>query len=114
MPGSFRWKPVMRRQKELFQVKKLIFPVYVFGDHIPCPRSRSTGDAQTKRIIYYDREAERFGVFDETGAELGKYRGEEDRVEIGDEFFAPKVLQEDLRYVPSPHSTPPSSSVFPG
>ena len=44
------------------------------------------GDAQTKRIIYYDREAERFGVFDETGEELGKYRGEEDRVELGDEL----------------------------
>ena len=44
------------------------------------------GDAQSKRIIYYDREAERFGVFDETGEELGKYRGEEDRVELGDEL----------------------------
>lgn len=43
------------------------------------------GDARHKRTVSYDRESARFQVFDEKGQELGRYRGEEDRVELSGE-----------------------------
>lgn len=47
-----------------------------------------TAEGGLKRIIYYDREALRFGVLDETGKEIGKYRGTVDDVSIGDELVS--------------------------
>lgn len=43
-----------------------------------------TLDGGHEKAVYYDKDKKRFGVMDETGKELGKYRGEEDRVDIGD------------------------------
>ena len=43
-----------------------------------------TLDGEHKKAVYYDKDKKRFGVVDETGKELGKYRGEEDQVDIGD------------------------------
>lgn len=42
-----------------------------------------TLDGERKKSVYYDRPAKHLGITDETGKELGKYRGEEDRVDIG-------------------------------
>ena len=36
-----------------------------------------------ERAVYYDKDKKRFGVTDETGKELGRYRGEVDQVDIG-------------------------------
>lgn len=47
--------------------------------------SIETGDRELKRRIYFDRQQERFGVRNEKGEEIGKYRGDADRVDIGKE-----------------------------
>ncbi len=44
-----------------------------------------TGDCDRKRIVFYDRREGRLGVTDESGRQLGIYRGGVDRVEIGKE-----------------------------
>lgn len=37
------------------------------------------------RTVFYDRSRGRLGALDENGSQIGKYRGEEDRVDIGKE-----------------------------
>lgn len=44
-----------------------------------------TAGGTCKRIISYDRGSGRFGVADEDGRQLGKYRGGADRIELGEE-----------------------------
>ena len=40
------------------------------------------------RKVYYDRAARRLGVRDENGQEIGRWRGEIDNVDIGEEPIA--------------------------
>lgn len=42
-----------------------------------------TLDGDRKKSVYYDRSEKRLGITDETGKELGKYRGAEDTADIG-------------------------------
>lgn len=41
-----------------------------------------TSDGRRKKQVYYDRNGCRFGAVDETGKEIGKYRGAQDAVDI--------------------------------
>lgn len=50
--------------------------------------SLETSDSGRKWQVYYDRDKCRFGAVDETGKELGKYRGTEDAVDIGEEHIS--------------------------
>lgn len=48
--------------------------------------SVQTGEDGAARTVLYERQPGRLGVTDENGRQLGKYRGEIDRVEIGGEL----------------------------
>lgn len=41
-----------------------------------------TSDGRREKQVYYDRNGRRFGAVDETGKEIGKYRGAQDAVDI--------------------------------
>lgn len=44
-----------------------------------------TTDINKKKVVYYDKKNGRLGVMDEKGNQIGKYRGEIDLVDIGEE-----------------------------
>lgn len=44
-----------------------------------------TEDGDQKKTVYYDKSRCRLGVLDKDGKEIGKYRGAEDQVRIGEE-----------------------------
>lgn len=45
-----------------------------------------TLDVDKKKVVYYDKRNNQFGVMDEKGRQIGKYRGEIDQVDIGEEL----------------------------
>ena len=48
--------------------------------------SVETSCGDQKKVIYYDKASGRLGVLDESGKQIGKYRGEIDRVDIEQEL----------------------------
>lgn len=66
----------------LAQYRGNLFWMYVCADGESL--SVEIGEEDAARIVSYERQTGRFGVTDEAGRELGKFRGDIDRVEIGD------------------------------